>query len=223
MNNGNQESGSTAPEAVETEEEQDMLQEQDPDLVLLEQGKTVEICNGELIAEIQEPYSGVFWEDEEHEEVADVYYVKFTNCTDFMIKSADITLGDDEGELLFHIDMLKAGETAFVAEADKQKAKSEHIRYIDSDIKYIEEERIITDLIKVDLANENELKVTNLTGDFLPLLHIYYSPFNEKNIRISGTASSIPMDGIEANQEITVAIDTWNNIFRVIDVISIAE
>lgn len=217
MNKNNQEENSSIQsETEESEMEQEDVQGLDSDLVLLEQEGTVEICDGALIAQIQTPYSGVFWEKEDHEEVSNVYYVKFTNCTDFMIETADITLGDEDGELLFHIDMLKAGETVYVAEADKKEAKSESIRYIDSDIKYVQEESIITDLVQVDLLSDSKLKVTNLTGDFLRPLHVYYAPKNEEDIRISGSAFSVTVDGLEVEQEIEKVIENWSEQYQVV-------
>lgn len=216
MNNINQESMNYSDFEVEE-------QATDPDLVLLKKGSAVNICDGAMTAEIQDSYSGIFWESENCEEVKNVYYVKFTNCTDHMISTADVTLGDDEGELLFHIDMLRAGESVYVAEMDKKTAESESVRYIDSHIEYVDEDSIITSLVDIDSKNEKTLKVTNLTGDYLPLLRIYYGPYDESKIRISGTANSVSIDGMEANQEAEIEIGEWYNNFEVVEVVSTRE
>lgn len=193
-------------------------------------GKKNEEENGPIVLEAEgisaenvSPYDGVYLENGEEEQVSGVCAMAFTNTSDKTIQEADLVFFDGVKELSFHLEMLAAGQTVTVAEAEKQTAEAEQLQYADGKVTYLEDGLENPDSVEVTTVSDGVVSIRNTTEEDLPLVRVFYRNTDGSGNALGGICYSCIADGIPAGEAVEVEAENWTETSTVATVLVVWE
>lgn len=186
--------------------------------------------NGPIVLEAEgisalnvSPYEGLYLENGEEEQVSGVCAMAFTNTSGKTIREADLVFNDGTEELMFHLEMVAAGQTVTVAEADKQAAGSEQLQYVDGNVVYLEDGLEKPDSVEVTTAADGRVSIKNITQEDLPLVRVFYRGTDAAGNALGGICYSCIADGIPAGETVEVEAEKWTAASTVATVLVVWE
>ena len=174
-----------------------------------------------ITAENASPYEGVYLENGDVEQVSSVYAMKFTNTGDQSVQNAQLVFSDGTNELVFFLEMLPAGKSVTVVEANKLAATKAEIHYVDGTVTYIDAG--LENVGCVEVTGDGPVQVRNTTEDALPLVRIFYRKTDGNGNLIGGPCYSFMVDGIEAGATVDAEAEFWDESCEVVTVLVINE
>ena len=185
--------------------------------------KIFELGDEKITAENVSPYEGAYLENGDEEQVSGLYAMKFTNIGNKTIQSAQIIFGDGTQELVFQFEMLPVGQTITVVEWNKLSVAAEELKYIDSNISYLEDGLENAGSIEVIGGEDGVIQVKNITDEALPLVRIFYRNTDSNGSMIGGPCHSALLDGIAPGETIQVEADYWDDSCVVVTVLVVNQ
>ena len=189
--------------ANEEQKETEPQQETEPEIV-----KNFELEQVKMTAENVSPYEGLYLEYGDEELVSGLYAMKFTNTADQTIREAQLIFSDGTQELTFWLEMLAPGQSVVAVNQDQTAVVSEELMYVDGTVSYMEEGMENAASVEVT-GGEGVVSVTNVTGEDLPLVRVFFRPTDENGTMIGGVCRSFMADGIPAGETVEVEAENW--------------
>ena len=192
-------------------------QETEPEII-----KTFELEAEQITAENVSPYEGLYLEYGDEELVSGLYAMKVTNNASETIREAQLIFADGTQELVFHVEMLGAGQSAVVCDMDQRAVAAEQLQYVDGTVSYMEEGMVNEGCVEVT-GGEDVVSITNITEEDLPLVRVFFRPTDENGNMIGGLCRSFMADGIPAGQTLEIETEGWTDGCAVSTVLVINE
>lgn len=129
----------------------------------------------ELVIQKVSGYDGIFLEDGQDAPASNVCAIVVVNATGRDVEYAEITLKREDISLEFHISGLTAGSSALVLERSGE-AYVEDSRYYDCSaaVSMVDSFELSRELVEVTEHEDGGLTVTNLSGEHIPCVRIFY-------------------------------------------------
>lgn len=192
-------------------------QETEPEII-----KTFGLEAEQITAENVSPYDGPYLEYGDVELVSGLYAMKFTNDSAETIREGQLIFTDGTQELLFQLEMLGAGQSVVVCDMDQRTVAAEQLQYVDGAVEYMEPGMVNEACVEVT-GGEGIVTVSNITGEDLPLVRIFFRPTDENGTMIGGACRSFMVDGIPAGETLEVEAEGWTDGCAVSTVLVINE
>lgn len=132
------------------------------------------IPDADLVIEQVNSYNGIFFEDGSDKEVSNVAAIVLTNKGKSCIEYASITIKCGTTHLRFVGSSLKAGGTMIVLEAEGKNFENSAYTDCTSEIAYAGQMVMSENLVRVEEHENGGLLVTNLSGEDIPCVRIFY-------------------------------------------------
>lgn len=165
-----------------------------------------QIPNTTLELQSVKPYDGTYLEDGSDTAIEQVAMLLVKNVGTQAVEYAKITMTYGDKTLQFEAKTLGAGERMVVQESSKQSCASGKLLSCDADVATLDTLDMASDSISVTDNGNNTLTVTNLTGEDIPVVRIFYKYYMEDmDIFVGGITYTAKITGLKAGSSVTVS------------------
>lgn len=145
-------------------------------------------------------YNGIFLEDGSDSEVSGIASIVLRNSGETDVEYADITLDGDGGKLSFKISDIAAGSSVIVQEANKSGYTGGTYADCSADVAQVSGLEMSEDKVKVEESEDGSLTISNLTGEEIPCVRVFYKFYmDEENAYVGGITYTVKVTNLEAN------------------------
>lgn len=145
-------------------------------------------------------YDGVFLEDGSDSDVSGIASMILENSGSTNVEYASITLSCDGNPLVFEVSDLAAGSSVVAQEVNKAGYTGGTYTDCSADVAEINEFEMSGDKIKVEENEDGSLSISNLTGETIPCVRVFYKFYmTEENAYIGGITYTAKLTNLEAN------------------------
>lgn len=178
------------------------------DLPVDEQGEISFPCTVpgyNLVIERMAPYSGTYVENGSNVTLQNVAMLLVTNQGDFPIEYAQISVQVGGESLLFDISALPVGERLVVQEKQGKSIPNGVATAANALVVRRANMEMSRDKIQVVDNGDNSLTITNLTGETIPTVRVFYKYFmKDENVFVGGIAFTVRLAQLEGGASVTV-------------------
>lgn len=141
-----------------------------------EQDITPEEFADVLLVENRAPFTGQFMECEPSDFVRlyDVYALGITNTSDRTIESLTLVYNNGDKDLTFYAEMIPAGWTIVVMDAEGTEATTTNLSYVSCDLTYLEAGREVSNEVELTETSNGTVIVKNMSEETMPAITVYY-------------------------------------------------
>lgn len=165
-----------------------------------------QIPNTSLELQSVKPYDGTYLEDGSDTAIEQVAMLLVKNVGTKAVEYAKITMTYGDKTLQFEAKSLGAGERMVVQESSKQSCASGKLLSCDADVATLDTLDMASDSISITDNGNNTLTVTNLTGEDIPVVRIFYKYYMEDmDIFVGGITYTAKITGLKAGASVTVS------------------
>ncbi len=132
------------------------------------------IPNTDLVIQRISAYNGIFWEDGSDSDVENVTTIFLTNTGDVGVEYASITMQRGVETLEFVVSALPAGASVAVQEKNRTAFTQDAYSACFADIVPLEVFEMSENSVKIEETGEYSLSVTNLAGEEIPCIRVFY-------------------------------------------------
>ncbi|MCD7865404.1 MAG: hypothetical protein LUG54_05200, partial [Clostridiales bacterium] len=183
---------------------------------------TAELDELELVAVYD--YSGYYIEDGSESEIDSVAALEVTNTSDEIIEYAEITMTADGKTLTFDVSLLPAGETVLVMEADQKSCSETAVfTYEESVIAYLSELDMCEDQVRVTENDSGSITVTNISGEDISELRLFYKNQLDTGEYIGGIAYTVKLEDLASGASMTVSPSHYDPEYGVVMMVRIYD
>lgn len=152
------------------------------------------------------PYDGTYLEDGSDTAIEQVAMLLVKNVGTKAVEYAKITMTYGDKTLQFEVSTLGAGERMVVQESSKQSCASGKLLSCDADVATLDTLDMASDSVSITDNGNNTLTVTNLTGEDIPVVRIFYKYYMEDmDIFVGGITYTAKITGLKAGTSVTVS------------------
>lgn len=150
-------------------------------------------------------YDGVFIEDGSDTDISGVAAMAVTNNGSSNVEYAEITAVQGDRSLLFKVSALPAGATVVAMEANKASFEEGDYSSITAEVAGLDKFELSEDQIRIKDNGDNTLTVTNISGQDIPCVRLFYKYCMEDDIYVGGIAYMAKLTDLQAGQSKTVS------------------
>ncbi len=159
----------------------------------------------DLVIEKVAPYSGMFVEDGSNANTQNVAMLLVNNNGDSSVEYTQICLLYGEEKLLFDISALPAGEKLVVQEKSGKAIPEGDVSYVSATVVRRAEMEMSKSEVRVTDNGDNTLTITNLTGETIPTVRVFYKYYMEnEEIFVGGIAFTVRITRLGAGASVTI-------------------
>lgn len=163
------------------------------------------IPNTELVIQRISGYDGIFWEDGSDSDVENVTTMFLTNTGDVGLEYASITMQRGVETLEFVVSALPAGASAAVQEKNRTAFTQEGYSACFADIVPLEVFEMSERSVKIEETGDYSLSVTNLTGEEIPCIRVFYKFYSASDdVYIGGITYTSKILSLAAGESTTI-------------------
>lgn len=150
-------------------------------------------------------FDGVYLEDGSDSTVSGVAMMMLTNTGFQAVEYAKITMTYDDKVLTFEVSALKSGGVIAVQEAGKNTCASGDLIQCSADVAVLDSLGMSEDMVKVEDNGDNTLTVTNLTGEEIVTVRIFYKYYmEEENAYVGGITYTAKISNLGPNASVVI-------------------
>lgn len=151
-------------------------------------------------------YDGTYLEDSSDAPITQVAMLLLKNVGSEAVEYTEITMNYGDKTLHFVASAIKAGGTAVVQEAGKQSCAAGKLLSCQAEVATLAVLGMAADQVSVTDNGNNSLTVTNLTGQDIAVVRIFYKYYMEDlNTYVGGITYTAKITGLKANTSVTVS------------------
>lgn len=159
-----------------------------------------------LVIQKVDSYDGIFLEDGSDSEVTGIYAMVLRNTGSVGVEYANITLTQNGRELTFKATALPAGGIMVVQEANATAYANSNFTDCVCDVALLENFEMSKGMVSVTDHEEGGLVVTNLTGETIPCIRIFYKFYmSDEKVYVGGITYTAKISGLAAGESTVVA------------------
>ena len=150
-------------------------------------------------------YDGIYLEDGSDEEIQNVPAVILTNTGDTCIEYAEIVLTGNEETFVFKITGFSAGSTLVAMEKEKKSFREQIYESAAAETAETEEFSLRENQVRIDELEDGKLKITNISGQDIPGLRIFYKfHMPEENVYVGGITYTAKLQNLKAGSSMEI-------------------
>ena len=182
-----------------------------------EEGKTeitfpCDIPGYDLTIEKADAYSGMYVEDGSFTNVANVAMLLVHNKGSYPVEFTRISLSFGEKELLFDISALPAGQRVVVQEKNGKAYPEEKANAASAMVIHKADLAMSEGQISVTDNGNNTLTITNLTGEMIPTVRVFYKHYmKNEQVFVGGIAFTVRITRLGAGASVTIQPSHFNS------------
>ena len=150
-------------------------------------------------------YDGVFIEDGSDTDISGVAAMAVTNNGSSNVEYAEITVVQGDRNLLFKVSALPAGATVVAMEVNKASYEEGDYSSITANVAGLDKFEMSEDQIRIKDNGDNTLTVTNISGQDISCVRLFYKYCMEDDIYVGGIAYMVKLTDLQAGQSKTVS------------------
>ena len=164
-----------------------------------------QVPNYGLIIEKIAPYSGMYVENGSNAAVQNVAMLLLYNDGDYPIEYTQISISYGEETLLFDVSALPIGELLVVQEKNGKAIPEGDVTFVGAAIVQRADMEMSEGKVSVTDNGDNTLTITNLTGETIPTVRVFYKYYMEaEDIFVGGIAFTVRITRLNAGASITI-------------------
>ena len=156
-----------------------------------------------LVLEKLAPYEGIFLEDGTGRKVSRIAMLQVKNGGSLPVEYCELRISFSGEELCFTLSALPAGATVLVQEKAGKALPDSPPTGVVATVIPRDRMSLSEDRVKVKDNGDNSLTVTNLTGEALTDLRIFYKYYKE-GVYLGGIAFSLRINELPAGKSVTL-------------------
>lgn len=146
-------------------------------------------------------YDGIFLEDGKDAAITGVTVMVLTNTGASGVEYASITVERDGEILHFQASAIPGGATIVVQEAEQTPYRQGTYTNCKADAAVLDKFEMSEDTVRVEEAEDHSLIVTNLTGETIPAVRIFYKFYmEEENVYVGGITYNAKITDLAAGE-----------------------
>lgn len=163
------------------------------------------VPNSNLVVQKITSYDGIFLEDGSDSEITGVTAIVLQNTGVTAIEYAKIALKNDEYTMMFEASDIDAGAAVVVQEMSQTLYQQNTYTECVADVAEINELDKSVDEIDVKENADGSLRVSNLTGEVIPCVRLFYKFYmEEENTYVGGITYTARLIDLEAGSSQTI-------------------
>lgn len=163
------------------------------------------IANTGLVIQQVSAYSGAFLEDGSDVDISNVTAIVLKNTGETAVEYASITLTREDEALHFEVSALPAGATVVVQEADRKTYTEGAYTDCTADVAELASFEMSEDQVRVTENADHSLTVTNLTGEDIACVRIFYKLYmQDEDVYVGGITYNARLVDLPAGGSQTV-------------------
>lgn len=162
------------------------------------------IPGADLVIQKIDSYDGIFLEDGSDRNVSGVCAMVLVNQGSIGVEYANINLSQNGANLVFKATVVPAGATVVVQESNGAAYSTADVTDCTADVAVVDAFEMSASLVEVKENDDGSLQVTNLTGETIPCVRLFYKFVLEKDVYVGGITYTAKITELtpEASQQV---------------------